>query len=105
MSDSLASKIQHNVEDTLDHVASSLRKAAEGAEELSGGSREVLSKAAADLTHAAESLRKHAVTAAKNVARKAADGVQEHPIASLAAAIAAAAALVGIIVATRHKDV
>jgi|SRR5580765_5965592 ElaB/YqjD/DUF883 family membrane-anchored ribosome-binding protein len=105
MSNSLANKVQHNVEDALDDVARSLRNAAEGAHEVSGGASEVLSKAAADLTRAAESLRKNTVTTARNVARKATEGVQEHPIVSLAAAIAAAAALVGVIVATRHKDV
>jgi hypothetical protein len=49
-------------------------------------------------------LRKHAAATARNVVQKAAREVQEHPIASLAAAITAAAALVRIIAAARHKD-
>jgi hypothetical protein len=63
-----------------------------------------LSKAAADVTRAAESLRKHAAAAARNVVQKAVHEVQEHPIASLAAAITAAAALVGVIAKKRDKD-
>jgi hypothetical protein len=46
--------------------------------------------------HAAESLRKHAAAVRE---------LQEHPIASLAAAISAAAALVSIITAKKHKAV
>jgi ElaB/YqjD/DUF883 family membrane-anchored ribosome-binding protein len=103
MSNSLADKIQHNVEDALDEVARSLRKAAEGAEGLSGEANEALSKAAADVKRAAESLRKQAVAAARDVARKATHEVQQHPVASLAAAITAAAALVSVIAATRKK--
>lgn len=105
MPNSLAKEIQHNVEDALDDVARSLTNAAKSAEGLSGDANEALLKAAADVTRAAESLRKRAVATAKNVAQKAAHEVQEHPIASLAAAITAAAALVGLIVAARHKDV
>jgi hypothetical protein len=55
--------------------------------------------------HAAESLRKHAAAAAGNVVQRAVRELQEHPIASLAAAISAAAALVSIITAKKHKAV
>ena len=105
MPNSLNNQIQHNIEVALDDVARSLQKAAKDAEGLSGDASEALSKAAADVTRAAESLRKHAAAAARNIAQKAAHEVQEHPIASLAAAITAAAALVGVIAAKRHKDV
>lgn len=105
MPDSLNNQIQHNVEAALDDVARSLQKAAKDAEGLSSDASEALSKAAADVTRAAESLRKHAAAAARNVAQKAVHEVREHPIASLAAAITAAAALVGVIAAKRPKDV
>jgi ElaB/YqjD/DUF883 family membrane-anchored ribosome-binding protein len=96
---------QHDVENALDDVARSLQKLALEAEGVSGEAGEALSKAAADVTHAAESLRKHAAAAAGNVVQKAVREVQEHPIAALAGAITAAAALVSIITAKKHKSV
>lgn len=104
MPNSLKDQIPHNVEAALHDVAQALQKAAGDAEGLSKDAGEALSKAAADVTRAAESLRKHAAAATRNVVQKAAHEVQEHPIASLAAAITAAAALVGVIAARRHKD-
>jgi ElaB/YqjD/DUF883 family membrane-anchored ribosome-binding protein len=105
MPSSLNNQVQHNVEAALDDVARSLLKAAKGAEGLSSDASEALSKAAADVARAAESLRKHAAATAKNAVQKAAHELQEHPIATLAAAITAAAALVGVIAAKRNKDV
>ena len=96
--------IQKNVEAALDDVARSLHTIAKDAEGLSKEASEALSKAAADVTHAAEALRKHAAAAARNVIQKAAHEAQEHPIASLAAAITAAAALVSVIARKGHKD-
>jgi ElaB/YqjD/DUF883 family membrane-anchored ribosome-binding protein len=104
MTNSLNHQIQHNVVAALDEVARSLEKAAKDAEGLSKDASEALSKAVADVTSAAESLRKHAAATARNVVQKAVQEVKEHPIASLAAAITAAAALVRIIAAARHKE-
>jgi len=104
MTNSLNQQIQHNVVAALDDVARSLQKAAKDADGLSKDASEALSKAVTEVTSAAESLRKHAAATARNVVQKAVHEVQEHPIASLAAAITAAAALVRIIAATRHKD-
>jgi ElaB/YqjD/DUF883 family membrane-anchored ribosome-binding protein len=97
-------QIPQNVESALEDVARSLQKAAKDAEGLSGDASEALSKAAAEVTRAAGSLREHAAAVARNVVQKAAHEVQEHPIASLASAITAAAALVGVIAKMRHKD-
>ena len=84
------------LEDALDNVARSLKKAAE---KLSGEASDAVSKAAADATHASESLRKYAIS----TARKAAHGAQEHPL-TVVALVAGAAALVALIVAaTRDK--
>jgi ElaB/YqjD/DUF883 family membrane-anchored ribosome-binding protein len=105
MPSSLNTPIRHNVEAALDDVARSLQRIAKEAEGLSKDASEALSKAAAEVTCAADSLRKHAAATARTVVQKAAHEVKEHPIASLAAAITAAAALVSIITAKGHKDV
>jgi ElaB/YqjD/DUF883 family membrane-anchored ribosome-binding protein len=88
----------------LDDVAKSLHKAAKDAEGLSMEASEALTKAAADVTHAAQALHKQAAASARNVVQKAAHEMQEHPIATLAAAITAAAALVRLIAAKPNKD-
>lgn len=97
-------QVQHTVEAALDEVAQSLHRIAKDAEGLSTEASDALSKAAADVKRAAEALRTHAAAAARSVVQKAAHEVQEHPIASLAAAITAAAALVSVIVGKGHKD-
>jgi ElaB/YqjD/DUF883 family membrane-anchored ribosome-binding protein len=104
MPNSVSNQIQHSVDAALADVARALQEAARDAEGLSSDAKEALLKASADVTRAAESLRKHASAAARNVAQRAVHEVKEHPIASLAAAITAAAALVSVI-AKRHKDV
>ena len=92
------------MEVTADDVANSLHKIAKEAEGLSVEASDALSKAAVDVTRAAESLRKHAAAAARNVVQKAAHEAQEHPIASLAAAITAAAALLSFIAGKGHRE-
>jgi ElaB/YqjD/DUF883 family membrane-anchored ribosome-binding protein len=81
MSNSISNEIAKNVEDTLDIVARSLREASERTQDLSEEASEVLS----------------------NVARQATHEVQQHPVVSLAAALTAVAALVGLIAATRSS--
>lgn len=104
MPSSRKTQTQHNVEAALDEVARSLQTIAKEAEGLSREASEALSKAAADVACAAEALRKHAAATARTFAQKAAHEVREHPIASLAAAITAAAALVRIITAKGHRE-
>jgi ElaB/YqjD/DUF883 family membrane-anchored ribosome-binding protein len=89
-------QIPHEVEAALEDVAHSLQAIAKDALGRSTEVSDSLSKAAEEVTRAAAVLRKHAATTAGNVVQKAAHEVQEHPIASLAAAITAAAALVRI---------
>jgi len=48
-------------------------------------------------------LRKNSVDTAKGMARQAVQEVQEHPLASIAAALTAVGALVSVIVATRSR--
>jgi len=96
-------EIAQNVEDTLDAVARSLREASHRTQDLSEEASEALSDAAADVVRVAEKLRKQAVHATRDVARQATHEVKEHPIASLAAALTAVAALVGVIAASRNS--
>ncbi len=105
MSNSISNEITENVENTLNVVARSLREASERTQDLSEEASEVLSNAAEDVVRVADKLSKHALDAAKDVARQATHEVQQHPIVSLAAALTAVAALVGLIAATRsNKD-
>ena len=89
------------VDDALAVVAKSLHEASENALELSEEASLALSNAAAEVVRVAEDLRRHSVEATKELARKATHEMQEHPIASVAAALAALGALVGVIVASR----
>lgn len=100
MSNSLADDIRHDVEDGLDDVASALRRSAEG---LSGDARTAVAKAAAEVARAADTLSERAAKSAKGLTAKTVQGVQEHPIAILAGAISAAAALVAVLAAAHHK--
>ena len=103
MSNSTSNEIAKNVEDTLDVVARSLREASERTQDLSEEASEVLSNAAEDVVRVAEKLSKHALDATKDAARQVTHDVQQHPIVSLAAALTAVAALVGLIAATRSS--
>ena len=96
-------EIAQNVEDTLDAVARSLREASDRTHDLSEEASEALSNAAEDVVRVAEKLRKQAVDATRDVARQATHEIKEHPIASLAAALTAVAALVGMIAASRNS--
>jgi hypothetical protein len=89
--------ITNNVEQTLDVVAKSLRDASHRTHDLSEGASEALASTAEEVVRLAEKLRKHAFDATMNAARHAADEMGQHPIASLAAALAAIAALTGMI--------
>jgi len=102
-SNSAANEITENVEDTLDVVARSLREVSVRTQDLSEDAREALSNAAADVVRVAEKLRRQALGAAKDIARQATHEVRQHPIASLAAALTAVAALAGVIAATRSS--
>lgn len=93
----------HHLGPALDDVARSLQKAAKDAEGLSKEASEALTKAAAELAHAAQALRANAAATTRNVVQKAAHEMQQHPIATLAAAITAAAALVRLF-AKKNED-
>ena len=96
-----AAAVTGNVEDSLSVVAKSLREASANALELSEEASIALSNAATEVMRVAETLRKNAAETARDLARQAAHEVQEHPLASIAAALTAVGALVGVIVAAR----
>lgn len=100
MSKSPAADVRQDVEAALEDVARLLRRAAES---VSEDSETAVSNAVKEVSRAAESVRRHATDMAKDVADKAVQEVKDHPIAALTAAITAAAALVGVIVAAQHK--
>ena len=101
MSQPLAETVRHNSEAALADVIKALSKAAEG---LSADARDAVTKAARDVKAAAEALRGERAPTLKDVAQKAALEIKEHPVVALAAAISAAAALVGVIAAATARD-
>jgi ElaB/YqjD/DUF883 family membrane-anchored ribosome-binding protein len=100
MSKSIAKKIHHDVDHTIEDVAHILRKAADT---LSGDAEEAVAVAAAALRAAADRVVEITPEPAKDAARRAAQEVKAHPIASAAAALTAAAALISLLAAARKK--
>ena len=103
MSNSLTDEMPDSVEHSLDVVARSLRDAAELTKDLSEEASVVFAKAAADVVRLAERQRKQAVRVARVATRQAAQEFRRHPIASFATALAAVAAIVGMISANRSN--
>jgi ElaB/YqjD/DUF883 family membrane-anchored ribosome-binding protein len=97
-----AAKIASEVEAKLAAVAKSLREASASAMDLSEEASAALSSAATEVVRVAETLRKSALGTAKDAGRQAAHEVQEHPLVSIAAALAAVGAVAGMIVMTRR---
>lgn len=100
MTKSLARQIRHDVEDTLEDVAHALRRAADT---LVDDAEKGVAEAAAATRRAAEILAAKAGPRAKALAQKATAEVKEHPIASAAAALTAAAALISLLATARKK--
>ena len=90
-----------SVEDRLEDIAGSLNEAAK---HLSDEAADAVTAAAEAVTKAAQTVRGRAESRVKTAARKAAEEVHEHPVASLAAAITAAAALIGVIAAAKARS-
>ncbi|MDP3748105.1 MAG: hypothetical protein Q8Q88_13765 [Phenylobacterium sp.] len=100
MSKSLTRKVKHELEDTLEDVAKTLRQAADG---LSDDAEKAVAQAAHALRLAAEALADKASPEVKYVAQKAMAEARAHPIATAAAALSAAAALISVLSVTRKK--
>lgn len=101
MSKSLTRKVKHELEDTLEDVAKTLRQAADG---LSDDAEKAVAQAAQALRLAAQALADKTSPEVKYVAQKAVAEAKAHPIATAAAALSAAAALITILSVTRKKS-
>jgi ElaB/YqjD/DUF883 family membrane-anchored ribosome-binding protein len=89
--------------DSVDTAAEALKAAASGTHEFTEEAGQVLATATTEITKLAESLRSHAVDAAKDAASYAKHEVEAHPLASLAAALTAVVAVMGLMVVTRRN--
>ena len=99
MSKSVAKKVAGNIDDAVDDVLSELKKAGE---RLGDEAEDNLSRAAVRLSDAAYALAIEARAQSKAVASGAVREVKAHPMAAAEIA-AAAAALVGLVIARRSK--
>jgi hypothetical protein len=100
MSKSLTRKVKHELEDTLEDVAKTLRQAADG---LSDDAEKAVAQAAQALRQAAHALAEKTPPEAKYLAQKAVQEAKGHPIATAAAALSAAAALITVLGVARKK--
>ncbi len=95
-----ALKIQHEAEALMGDVAHNLREAAD---RLSDDAESAIAQAAAALRRATDALAEKAPDTARSVAKRAVEEVKEHPLASAAAVLTAAAALIGLLSAARER--
>lgn len=97
MSNSPAESLSGSFHDSVDSAAKALRAAASSNQEISQDAGEVLAAATTEIAKLAESLRAHAVDAAKDAARYAKHEAEAHPMALLAAALTAVVAVMGMV--------
>jgi hypothetical protein len=100
MSKSLTKRVQHEFDETLEDVAKALRQAADG---LSDDAETAVAQATQALRQAGQALVDNTPPEAKHLAKKAMDEAKAHPIATSAAALSAAAALITLIGLGRKK--
>jgi ElaB/YqjD/DUF883 family membrane-anchored ribosome-binding protein len=100
MSNALNRQLQHDIDDTLQDVAKALHSVAD---DLADDAETGVAQAAKALRHAASVMAEKTPPQVKTLARKAAEEVRQHPVASTAAALTAAAALIGLLASTRRK--
>lgn len=101
MTKSLARKVKHDLEDTLEDVAKTLRQAADG---LSDDAEKAVAQATQALRQAAQALAEKAPPEARHLADKAVAEAKAHPIATAAAVLSATAALVTVLGLGRKKS-
>lgn len=101
MSKSLTKTIEHELEDTLDDVARILRQAADG---LSDDAEKAVAQATKALRQAAQVLADKTPPEAKDLVKKVMDEAKAHPIATSAAVLSAAAALITLLSLGRKKS-
>jgi ElaB/YqjD/DUF883 family membrane-anchored ribosome-binding protein len=100
MSKSLTTKVTHDLEETFDDVARILRRAADG---LSDDAEEAIAQATQALRQAAQTVADKTPPEVRDVAKKAMDEAKAHPIASAAAVLSAALALITLVGLGRKK--
>lgn len=103
MSNSTTETLSSQFQDSVDTAAHSLKAAASSTQEFSAEAGEVLATATTEISKLAESLRAHAVDAAKDAAQYAKHEVEAHPLASLAAALTAVVAVMGVVAMGRGR--
>jgi hypothetical protein len=103
MSNSPADTITGHFQDSVDTAATALKAAASGTHEFTEEASAVLATTSTELTKLAESLRAHAVGGAKDAARYVKHEVEAHPLASLAAALTAVVAMMGMMAVNRRS--
>ncbi|MDZ4373157.1 MAG: hypothetical protein U1C74_17275 [Phenylobacterium sp.] len=94
MSKSISKQVRHDIEETLEDIGKALQKAGEA---LSDDAEAAVADAARVLREAATRLAEFTPPEARHVAQKAVSEVKEHPIATAAAALSAAAALIALL--------
>lgn len=103
MSTPPAKSLSGQFHESVEHAAEALKAAATNSHELSEEASALLATASTELSKLAESLRGHAVEAAKDAVRFAKHEIEVHPMASLATALAAVAAVIGMIRIVRRN--
>ena len=89
-------------QEKVETAAEALKAAAASSHEFSEEASAALASVTTELTKLAESLRTHAVEAARDTARFAKHEIEAHPMASFAAALTAVAAVMGVIAVNRR---
>ncbi|WP_091740675.1 hypothetical protein [Phenylobacterium immobile] len=100
MSKSLTREVKDDVQDAIEEIAKTLRAAADN---LSDDAEHAVADAALALRKAAHDLVERTPVQARLVAQQAADEAKAHPIATAAAALSAAAALITVLGVARKK--
>ncbi|PXW77522.1 hypothetical protein C7451_10415 [Blastomonas natatoria] len=103
MSNSTTETLSSQFQDSVDTAAHALKAAASSTQEFSAEAGEVLATATTEISKLAESLRTHAVDAAKDAAQFAKHEVEAHPLALLAAALTAVVAVMGVVAMGRSS--
>jgi ElaB/YqjD/DUF883 family membrane-anchored ribosome-binding protein len=103
MSASSTGSLSGPFHESVETATEALKAAASSAHEVSEDASAALAAATTELAKLAESLRAHAADAARDTARFAKHEIEAHPMASLAAALTAVAAVMGVIAVNRRS--
>jgi ElaB/YqjD/DUF883 family membrane-anchored ribosome-binding protein len=104
MHKSPAETLSGQFQDSVDTASEAFKAAASSTQEFSEQASDMLTSATTEIAKLAESLRAHAVDAAKDTARFAKHEVETHPLASVAAALTAVVAVLGLVAAGRRGN-